>query len=304
MRRFGEQIEDRGKYILQYKGETPGLYGVGFIVKKNLVNNIIELTGISERISILNIKLNGEEWSIIQAYSPTESNKKEDLIKIEKFYEELQKTIETTHKNVIVMGDFNGQIGTQNSGEEHAIGSHGFGTRSKNGSRLVNFSLENRLSILNSYYKKKITKKWTWISPNGLHKNEIDFIMSNNKKVFKNVSVIQNLNFNTDHRIVRATMAGNRPKKTRQFHNKHAVVQFTGDTELLLKNLQTSLDYKENLPIQEEYNKLIHQLKTVTRKQIQTARKKSHRKAKNYYRNERNYYKTRKQKKTVKKYQK
>ncbi|KAL0829562.1 hypothetical protein ABMA28_003073 [Loxostege sticticalis] len=217
MRRFGEQIEDRGKYILQYKGETPGLYGVGFIVKKNLVNNIIELTGISERISILNIKLNGEEWSIIQAYSPTESNKKEDLIKIEKFYEELQKTIETTH---IYKCD------------KHAIGSHGFGTRSKNGSRLVNFSLENRLSILNSYYKKKITKKWTWISPNGLHKNEIDFIMSNNKKVFKNVSVIQNLNFNTDHRMVRATMAGNRPNKTRQFHNKHAVVQFTGDTEL------------------------------------------------------------------------
>ncbi|CAG4972521.1 unnamed protein product [Colias eurytheme] len=266
MRRFGEQIEDRGKYILQYKGETPGLYGVGFMIKKNLANNIIELRGISERISILNIKLNDEKWSIIQAYSPTESDKKEDLIKTDKFYEELQNTIETSHKNVILMGDFNGQIGTQNRGEEYSIGDFGFGTRSKNGTRLVNFSLENKLSVLNSFYKKKLTKKWTWISPNGLHKNEIDFIMSNNRKAFKDLSIIQNLNFNTDHRMVRAIMAGTYPKKTRQFHNKYAVVQYTGDTELLLKNLKTSLQTKEHLPIEEKYNKLLHKLKTVTKK--------------------------------------
>ncbi|XP_045496057.1 uncharacterized protein LOC123694618 [Colias croceus] len=266
MRRFGEQIEDRGKYILQYKGETPGLYGVGFMIKKNLANNIIELRGISERISILNIKLNDEKWSIIQAYSPTESDKKEDLIKTDKFYEELQNTIETSHKNVLLMGDFNGQIGTQNRGEEYSIGDFGFGTRSKNGTRLVNFSLQNKLSVLNSFYKKKLTKKWTWISPNGLHKNEIDFIMSNNRKAFKDLSIIQNLNFNTDHRMVRATMAGTYPKKTRQFHNKYAVVQYTGDTELLLKNLKTSLQTKEHLPIEEKYNKLLHKLKTVTKK--------------------------------------
>lgn len=90
--------------------------------------------------------------------------------------------------------------------------------------------------------------------------------MSNNRKAFRDVSVIHNLNFNTDHRMVRATMAGTRPKKTRQSHNKYAVVQYTGDTELLLKNLQTALDSKEHLPIQEKYNKLLHQLKTVTRK--------------------------------------
>lgn len=277
MRRFGEGIENHGKYVLHYKGETLGLYGVGFMIKINLVNNIEELRGVSERIAILNIKLSlsgkkEERWSIIQAYSPTETDKKEDVKTIEKFYEDLQNTIDNAHKNVIVMGDFNGQIGIQNSGEENTIGNYGYGNRSKNGTRLVNFALENRLSILNSFYKKKPSKKWTWISPNGQYKNEIDFIMSNNRKVFKNVSIINNLNFNTDHRMVRATMSG-RFKKTRRFQNKHIAVQYTGDPKLLLNNLQISLEAeelekKECTSTQEKYNLLLNQLKTVARKTI------------------------------------
>lgn len=282
MRRFGEGIENHGKYVLHYKGETPGLYGVGFMVKVNLVNNIEELSGFSERIAILNIKLpvNGdkeERWSIIQAYSPTESDKKEDVKTIEEFYENLQNAIDNAHKNVIVMGDFNGQIGIQNSGEENTIGNYGYGNRSKNGTRLVNFALENRLSILNSFYKRKPSKKWTWISPNGQYKNEIDFIMSNNRKAFKNISIINNLNFHTDHRMVRVAMSG-MFKKTRRFQNKQLAVQYSGDPKLLLNNLQTSLDAaelekKEYPSIQEKYNLLLNQLKTVTRKTNKSIKK-------------------------------
>nr|XP_037875874.1 uncharacterized protein LOC119630450 [Bombyx mori] len=118
MRRYGEGIEDYGNFILHYKGETPGLYGVGFLVKKGLAEKIGEIKGVSERIAVLNIELpvkNAEKWSIIQAYSPTESNKKDDIRKIEKFYEDLHLTIENSHKNIIVMGDFNGQIGKRNN---------------------------------------------------------------------------------------------------------------------------------------------------------------------------------------------
>ena len=60
------------------------------------------------------------------------------------------------------MGDFNGQIGIRdNPGEEYTIGKYGHGKRTKNGARLVSFALQNKLSILNSFFKKKKTKKWT-----------------------------------------------------------------------------------------------------------------------------------------------
>lgn len=97
MRRYGETINDYGNYILHHIGETPGLYGVGFLIKKKLVNSIIEIKGITERIAIINITLpvnNEEKWSIIQAYSPTESSSKEDIAKIEKFYLDLKETIQ------------------------------------------------------------------------------------------------------------------------------------------------------------------------------------------------------------------
>ncbi|CAH2086352.1 unnamed protein product [Euphydryas editha] len=121
------------------------------------------------------------------------------------------------------MGDFNGQIGKQERGEERTVGSHGFGNRSKNGSRLVSFAIENKMRILNSFYKKKSSKKWTWISPNSLYKNEIDYIMSNNAKVFKDVAILNNLNFNTDHRMVRKKYhlkVSNYYKNGKSFYNK------------------------------------------------------------------------------------
>lgn len=57
------------------------------------------------------------------------------------------------------MGDFNGQIGQGNIyGEKHTIEKYGYGKRSKNGDRLITFALENKLCILNNFYKKKERK--------------------------------------------------------------------------------------------------------------------------------------------------
>lgn len=273
MRRYGEGIEDYGNFILHYKGETPGLYGVGFLVKKGLAEKIGEIKGVSERIAVLNIELpvkNAEKWSIIQAYSPTESNKKDDIRKIEKFYEDLHLTIENSHKNIIVMGDFNGQIGKRNNfGEEYTIGLYGSGKRTNNGERLVTFALQHKLSILNSFFKKKKNKKWTWTSPNGIHKNEIDFVMSNNPKFFKDVSIIHNLNFHSDHKMVRAALTGIPMKRTRKYLINNSRIVCTGESEALsanLKLLAKNQHFNKDLSIEEKYNKFIQILKEATRK--------------------------------------
>ncbi|GBP25976.1 LINE-1 retrotransposable element ORF2 protein [Eumeta japonica] len=270
MRRLREGIEDYGRFILHYKGETPGLYGVGFLIKKELMHNLVEIKGISERISVLNIKLplyqeKDTTWSIIQAYSPTESNKKQDIEKIENFYSDLQATIQNSYKNIILMGDFNGQVGVSNPGEEFTIGRHGYGKRTKNGERLVSFAMENKLRILNTFYNRKSSRKWTWISPNGLYKNEVDFIMSNNSKVIKNLSVIDQLNFNSDHRMVRATLTSAHVKKNRRFQNKANNLPCLGDNDKPLRNLRTSADSTEqNTTIQEKYNNFLNLIRTET----------------------------------------
>ncbi|CAH2106588.1 unnamed protein product [Euphydryas editha] len=109
VRRSTEIIEEHKEHILYYNNEIPGIYGVGFLVKKYLKNNIIEFKGVSDRVAVLNIIFPGHEHpsSIVQVYAPMEVAKKE--IK-NSFYENLNKTMETLYNTIIVMGDFNSQI--------------------------------------------------------------------------------------------------------------------------------------------------------------------------------------------------
>ncbi|GBP71967.1 Craniofacial development protein 2 [Eumeta japonica] len=164
VRRLGESIEDHNEYILYYKGETKGSYGVGFMVKKYLERNIEEFKGISERIAVLNIHLPAykHKWSIIQIYAPTEQH--EESTK-DRFYDQLSTVLQETNENVMVIGDFNGRIGTQRTGEDNIIGKFGFGRRSKNGDRMIVMTFENNLAFMNSFFKINTKKKWTWQSP-------------------------------------------------------------------------------------------------------------------------------------------
>lgn len=219
MRRLGEKIEERAGYILYQKGEIAGHRGVGFLIKQPLKKYIQELIGISDRLAILNIKLPGykKPWAIIQAYAPTEQA---DLPVLEAFYEELSLAIKSNADNhIILMGDFNAQIGTRQNIHEYVLGKFGYGKRSRNGQKLVEFLMEHNLSALNSFFKKNQRNKWTWISPDGSTKNEIDYIMSNFPKTITDTTVISNLNFNTNHRMVRCSLRVSQPKMSR-YHIK------------------------------------------------------------------------------------
>lgn len=211
---MGEQIEQHEKYIFYHIGSTPGLHGVGFLVKKCYSECIQSFIGISERIAQLNINLPGyESISIIQIYAPTEIAPKD--IK-DSFYEELEKTLASAHKTIFLMGDFNGQIGERLPNEDGILGQFSTGKRNNNGQRLVSLAQAHNLRILNSFFKKKTNKKWTWISPNGNVKNEIDFILSNKPHFFKDVDTVNKFNFNTNHRMVRGSIYQKKPKKRRQ----------------------------------------------------------------------------------------
>ena len=54
----------------------------------------------------------------------------------EKFYQQLHETITAVQKKrdvIIVMGDMNAKIGSNNEGSEHVMGRHGIGNKTENG---------------------------------------------------------------------------------------------------------------------------------------------------------------------------
>lgn len=260
MRRLDEKITERNNYILYQKGETAGQRGVGFLIKKSLKNFIQELIGISDRIAILNINLPRykKPWTIIQAYAPTELALESER---EGFYCTLSDIIKKYYKNfLIVMGDFNAQVGSREPGEELIMGKHGFGKRSANGHRLIEFLLQNNLTILNSLYKKKPKTKWTWISPDGKYKNEIDFIITNKPKFFQDTHIIQNLNFNTNHRMVRCCLEKHQSKRSRNnIKNKLTLEQHKEKIDSSSINTLKEI-VNSNGSVTEKYDHMVTQL--------------------------------------------
>ncbi|XP_022816853.1 uncharacterized protein LOC111349834 [Spodoptera litura] len=235
IRRLGNSIEEYEDFILYYIGQTPGLYGVGFLVHKRHKANIIYFKGISERVALLQINVDNTVISIIQCYAPTESAKEKE---VELFYKNVNKALKTSGKHLIVMGDFNAKIGQPKQAENLITKSYGYGHRNRRGEKLIQFACENKLAILNTFFKKKNNRRWTWRSPNGKVKNEIDYILTNLEKYAQDIQVI-NIKYPSDHRLVRATFTLQSKRKNRK--------SYGGNVKNTLKNEQQVQSYKDSL---------------------------------------------------------
>ena len=125
---------------------------------------------------------------------------------VEALYEEISEAIHTSETYfTVVMGDFNAKVGARN-GDELRVGPFGYGQRNHRGQRLVDFMEKEELHLMNSYFQKRPSRRWTWMSPDGTTRNEIDFIMTTKKRIFSDVSVIAKVKTGSDHRIVRGTL--------------------------------------------------------------------------------------------------
>ena len=247
VRKIGENIiEKTNGDILYYVGKTKGQKGVGFLVHKRYKHQIKEFIGISERIALLRMEVSNKQTTIIQIYAPTEASTDEE---IESFYRELDDTINKyKSQKMFVIGDFNSKVGEKKEEEKH-LGPYGIGIRNKRGDRLVQFAQEQDLYILNTFFKKPLSAKWTWKSPDGRTKNEIDFILSNYKKDIKDIQVLNGLRFDTDHRMVRARIKTN--KRKIYVKNSHRIKTQKVNSEIFETTLQDKL---QNLDIELENN--------------------------------------------------
>ncbi|KAJ0183167.1 hypothetical protein K1T71_001143 [Dendrolimus kikuchii] len=163
------------------------------------------VNSVSNRVAYLVLKLtNRYSLKVVQVYAPTSAHSDEE---VEAMYDDITKAIHGTtsaHYNV-VMGDFNAKVGVQKC-DEPIIGPYGLGRRNHRGQMLVNFLEMQGLFLMNSFYKKKPQRRWTWQSPDTVTRNEIDFIMADKKHIFRDVSVVNRFNTGSDHRLVRGTL--------------------------------------------------------------------------------------------------
>ena len=125
---------------------------------------------------------------------------------MELFYEELEKAMDKKAcSDHIVMGDFNAKIGVRNINDNmKCTGPFGTVNRNEKGERLLNFAEENNLVVINSFFIKAANRYWTWEAPGGVTKNQIDFILSSDRKIVQNCEVITKVDIGSHHEMVRA----------------------------------------------------------------------------------------------------
>ena len=89
----------------------------------------------------------------------------------------------TSHNMImlLVMGDMNVKVESNNNDRESGMGSQGCGTINNNGDRLVNLCLNNKCAIGGTIFQHKYIHKLTWRAPNGQTMNQIDNVVINNK---------------------------------------------------------------------------------------------------------------------------
>ncbi|XP_072043082.1 craniofacial development protein 2-like [Amphiura filiformis] len=156
--------------------------GVGFLIRKDLASNVVSYKNQSDRVAQVIIKISKRQTvKIIQAYLPTTSYPDED---VDAVYEEINELLNQDKANhTIIMGDLNAKVGKKTNSNETMLGKYGVGERNERGDRLLEFTESKNLKIMNTFFKKKESRKWTWRSPNGLYRNEIDFILTSEKKM-------------------------------------------------------------------------------------------------------------------------
>ena len=151
------------------------------------------------------------------------------------------------------MGDFNAKVGGQTNTSERATGCFGLGQRNERGDTLVEWATSKNFKIMNTQFKKKAGRRWTWRSPGGNTKNEIDYIMTDKPSMVTDVTVINRVNIGSDHRMVMGSITLNTRAERRKLLNKNTRTRV--DTQMIGTKKNTfQLELKNRFTALEEHD--------------------------------------------------
>ena len=124
---------------------------------------------------MISVHFQGKSFKItvIQVYAPT-SNAEE--AEVEQFYDDLQDLLELTPKETCPFHHRELECNNRKSRDTWSNRQIGPWTQNEAGQRLIEFCQQNALIIKNTLFQHK-RRLYTWTSPDGQHRNQIDYIL-------------------------------------------------------------------------------------------------------------------------------
>ncbi|XP_057306130.1 uncharacterized protein LOC130644510 [Hydractinia symbiolongicarpus] len=156
---------------------------------------------VNSRIIVIKFLIGDRIVTFLSVYVPQCGLGEEDK---DKFYDEL---IAVTSKFgdtelIMVGGDFNGHVGKSSEGYRGVHVGYGFGSRNKEGERLLEFGMATDMVVCNTSFSKRQSRLITYES--GGCKTQIDYFLvrKSDKKVVKDVKVISGEECVSQHRLL------------------------------------------------------------------------------------------------------
>src|ERR1700733_9163342 len=241
--------EMEGGKILWSGGEPRHEAGVGFLLSNRERDALLGYKPVNARIIVARFGAQPCNITVIQVYAPTAASTEED---IEAFYKKLTSEIEEVNKQdiLILEGDWNAKVGSENAGWEKVMGKFGYGNRNERGERLLEFAADNELMICNTRLQQKECRKWTWRSCDGKTKNMIDLIMIDTRWTtsVQQCRTYQGADVSSDHSLVMANIKIKLKKRHREKRQEQRDVSRLADEDI-------KLAYQEALRKKLEENK-------------------------------------------------
>ena len=161
-------------YICYCRQESLRRNGVAIMVNKRVWNAVLGCDLKNDRM--ISFWFQGKPFSttVIQVYAP---NSNTEEAEVEQFYEDLQDLLELTPKKdvLFIIGDWNAKVRSQET--PGVTGKFGLEIPNEAGQRLIEFCQQNTLVIANTLFQPHKRRLYTWTSPDGQHRNQIDYIL-------------------------------------------------------------------------------------------------------------------------------
>jgi len=210
--------------------------GVGMFVAEKWVDSVVNVERRSERVLILKMVLDNSLLNFLTVYAPHSGKPEEEK---EIFWNELFHLMSCIPQNemVVLAGDMNGYVGSNNVGYDGMHSGYRFGARNADGSRILEFANGLNLVICNTLFMKQESKLVTYIA--GSAKSTVNYIMvrRGDKVKVRSVKVIPNKKCVPKHTLLVMDMRFNTTKRRhKKFEPRVRVWKF--------KKEQTFEEYK------------------------------------------------------------
>ena len=167
------------KYVLRvllvlHNGGNARKSGIGIVAREELVESVLEVKRVSERLMTMKLEVKKSISNIVSAHVLRVNNSMEEK---NDFWQDQDGLIESVSKQegIVLGADLNESLGKGNIRYEEIMGRYGAETRHKKGSMVVDFAKRMDFAIVNTYFKKKDEHRLTYKS--GGKSTQVDYGM-------------------------------------------------------------------------------------------------------------------------------